>query len=129
MMIRIYTLKEARNTILKRELIFSNINSRSEDFSPEEIEIFYGLAKEYWGKGLATEAGKAVLHYGFDTIGLDEIVAVTHSANVASIRVIEKLGLIYKKKVQGLPKKYSSYEGCLYYSLSRDKYFKMLTAG
>ncbi len=99
------------------------------DFSPKEIEIFYGLSREYWGKGLATEAGKAVLHYGFDTIGLDEIVAVTHSANVASIRVIEKLGLIYKKKVQDLPERYSSYEGCLYYSLSRDKYFKMLAAG
>jgi ribosomal-protein-alanine N-acetyltransferase len=87
------------------------------DFSPENIEIFFGLSKEYWGKGLATEAGKSVLHYGFETIGLEEIAAVAHPQNLASIKVIEKLGLIYKKKIGSLSDKYKSYQGCLYYSL------------
>jgi ribosomal-protein-alanine N-acetyltransferase len=99
------------------------------DFSPSEIEIFYGLSSEYWGKGIATEAAKALLHYGFDTIGLNQIVAVTNPLNTASIRVIENLGLMYRRKVEKLPEKHSSYEGCLYYSLSRDEYSKMRTGG
>lgn len=96
------------------------------EFSPEEIEIFYGLSEDHWGKGMATEAVKAVLHYGFDAIKLDNIVAVTHPQNVASARIIEKLGMIYRKKIERLPEKYSSYEGCLYYSLSRDEYLRMI---
>jgi ribosomal-protein-alanine N-acetyltransferase len=92
------------------------------DFNPSEIEIFYGLSKEFWGKGIATEAGRAMLHHGFDTIGLDEIVAVCHPKNAPSVRVIEKMGLIYRERVEKLPREYSSYEGCLYYSLSKDEY-------
>lgn len=99
------------------------------DFSPSEIEIFYGLSREHWGKGLATEAARAVLHYGFDTIGLSQIVAVTNPENVASIKVIENLGLTYRSKVEKLPKKHSAYEGSLYYSLSRDEYSKMRIGG
>ena len=93
------------------------------EFSPEEIEIFYGLSKDHWGRGIATEAAKAVLRYGFVAIKLDKIVAVTHPQNVASVRIIEKLGMIYRKKIEKLPIKYSFYEGCLYYSLSREEYF------
>jgi len=98
------------------------------DFDPKKIEIFYGLSEEYWGKGIATEAGKAMLHYGFDAIKLNKIVAVTASENVASIRVIEKMGMIYTKKIKKLPEEHSSYEGCLYYSLSRHEYFRTAVA-
>ncbi len=88
------------------------------DVSPEDIEVFYGLSKVYWGKGLATEAAKAMLEYGFGTIGLDRIVAVVGCQNVASKRVIEKLGMIYEKTLRNVPKKHESYEGDLYYSLT-----------
>jgi len=94
------------------------------DFNPKEIEIFYGLSKEFWGKGIATEAGKAMLQYGFNTIKLDEIVAVCDPENIASIRVIEKMGIIYRKKIEKLPEEFSSYQGCLYYSLSKDEYLR-----
>ena len=99
------------------------------DFSPSEIEIFYGLSSDYWGKGIATEAARAVLHYGFDTIGLDQIVAVTNAENVASIKVIQNLGLTFRRKVGKLPEKHSAYEGSLYYSLSREQYVKTRTGG
>ena len=46
-----------------------------------------------WGQGIATEAGRAVLDHGFRRLGFDPIVAVTHPANLASQRVLEKLGL------------------------------------
>jgi ribosomal-protein-alanine N-acetyltransferase len=95
------------------------------EFSPEEIEIFYGLSEDQWGKGIATEAAKTVLRYGFETLKLDQIVAVTDPRNAASVKVIEKLGMTYRKKVENLPEKYSHYQGCLYYSLSREEYFEL----
>ena len=92
------------------------------DFDPSKIEIFFAFAPDYWGKGYATEAAKAILHYGFETIGLHEIVAVTMPGNRASKRVIEKLGMIYRKKTTNLPPEFSSYQGDLYYSLNINEY-------
>jgi RimJ/RimL family protein N-acetyltransferase len=64
-------------------------------FLPEtnEVEVGYLLGKAYWGQGFATEAAQASLQFGFETLGLDTIVAVVHPDNRASIHVIEKLGM------------------------------------
>lgn len=67
------------------------------DCKPEDVEIFYGLSNEYWGQGLATEAAKAMLHYGFDIIGLKRIIAVVKPDNIASRKVIEKIGMKFEK--------------------------------
>ncbi|MBI5761469.1 MAG: GNAT family N-acetyltransferase [Planctomycetales bacterium] len=56
-------------------------------------EIGWRLAQEYWGRGLATEAARAVLELGFETLGFQRIIATVQSPNRASIRVVEKLGL------------------------------------
>jgi ribosomal-protein-alanine N-acetyltransferase len=56
-------------------------------------EIGWRLAPEYWGQGLATEAAKAVLTHGIKTLGFQRVIATVQTANVASIRVIEKLGM------------------------------------
>lgn len=61
-----------------------------------EIEIDYALAKDYWGRGLATEAAKAVLADGFNELKLKRIVAVTYPQNLASINVVRKLGMTYE---------------------------------
>jgi RimJ/RimL family protein N-acetyltransferase len=57
------------------------------------VEIGWRLGSQYWGKGYAVEAAKAVLNYGFNIIGLDEIVSFTASKNIRSIRVMEKIGM------------------------------------
>ena len=57
------------------------------------VEIGWRLAKESWGQGLATEAARAVLRFGFETLGFQRIIATVQSANRASIRVVEKLGM------------------------------------
>jgi RimJ/RimL family protein N-acetyltransferase len=59
------------------------------------VEIGWRLAFEYWGKGLATEGARAVLSYGFDVLGLEQIVSFTVPANVRSRRVMEKLGMTH----------------------------------
>jgi RimJ/RimL family protein N-acetyltransferase len=61
----------------------------------DEIEIGYLLAKGYWGRGLATEGARPGLRFGFETLGLEHIVAVVHPENVASQRVLEKLGMTF----------------------------------
>jgi ribosomal-protein-alanine N-acetyltransferase len=58
-----------------------------------EVELLYGLAREHWGRGLATEASRAVLSYGFQTAALAHIWARTDPPNAASIAVIERLGM------------------------------------
>ena len=57
------------------------------------VEVGYRLPQSSWGKGYATEATRAVLDYGFSSIGLDEITAVTHADNAASQHVLIKAGL------------------------------------
>jgi RimJ/RimL family protein N-acetyltransferase len=59
------------------------------------VEIGWRLAVEYWGRGLATEGTRTVADYAFRSLGLDEIVTTTVSANNKSRRVMEKLGMTY----------------------------------
>jgi RimJ/RimL family protein N-acetyltransferase len=62
-------------------------------FTPA-VEIGWRLGSQYWGKGYATEAAKAVLDYGFNRLNLKELVSCTVPDNTRSRRVMEKLGMI-----------------------------------
>jgi len=95
------------------------------DFDHSEVEIMYGFARIYWGKGYASETAKAVLDYGFREIGLEKIIGLVKDYNPASVKVIEKLGMKFEKKIEGLDHVHSFYEGVLYYSLTRDEYMEM----
>jgi len=58
-----------------------------------DIETGYMLLPEAWGQGFATEGATAMVRYGFDDLGLDRIIGVTHPDNHASQRVLMKAGL------------------------------------
>lgn len=58
-----------------------------------ETELAFHLAREFWGLGLATEAGAACLAYGFVELGLDRIIGLTFRQNTASHHVLRKLGM------------------------------------
>jgi RimJ/RimL family protein N-acetyltransferase len=62
-----------------------------------EVDLGYRLLPEYWGRGLATEAGQACLRYGFQTLQLSRIIGLVDPANVRSVRVLEKCGLTFEK--------------------------------
>jgi ribosomal-protein-alanine N-acetyltransferase len=62
-----------------------------------EVELGYLLDKSYWRRGLATEASHASLKYGFEVVKLDRIVAIAKPENIASRRVMEKVGMKYEK--------------------------------
>jgi RimJ/RimL family protein N-acetyltransferase len=57
------------------------------------VEVGYRLAFDHWGKGYATEGARAALAFGFESLGLKEIVAMTTEANERSRRVMTKLGM------------------------------------
>lgn len=61
-------------------------------FTPA-VEIGWRIARPFWGQGYAPEAAAACLQYGFDALGLPDIVAITVPANRKSRRVMEKLGM------------------------------------
>lgn len=58
-----------------------------------ELELGYRFARSAWGQGLATEVAKAWLQHGLKTLGLPRVIAFAHPDNVASIRVMEKIGM------------------------------------
>jgi RimJ/RimL family protein N-acetyltransferase len=57
------------------------------------VELGWRLARPAWGHGYATEAGRAALRYGFGTMELPEIVAVTMAGNVRSQAVMLRIGM------------------------------------
>lgn len=74
-----------------------------------KIEIGYMLRKEWWGKGLATEAAEACKRHGFSHFKFTDIVSVIDSDNLSSIRVSEKLSMNFEKYIQRSDKILSLY--------------------
>jgi ribosomal-protein-alanine N-acetyltransferase len=65
-----------------------------------EIEVLYALERAAWGRGLATEAARATLAFGFGEARLSRIVAVTRPEHARSRQVMEKLGMRYERDVE-----------------------------
>lgn len=59
----------------------------------QRVNLGYRFAVEAWGKGFATEMGKAALDYGFSSLNLKEVYGYVRPNHVASIRVLEKIGM------------------------------------
>jgi RimJ/RimL family protein N-acetyltransferase len=59
----------------------------------DKVDVGFRFLPEYWGKGLATEAARASIAFGFNVLMLDQIIGLVLPENGASIRVLEKLGM------------------------------------
>ncbi|MEC4814509.1 MAG: GNAT family N-acetyltransferase [Scytonema sp. PMC 1069.18] len=66
----------------------------------DEVEVNYLLSSQYWGQGLATESAIALVSYGFKTLQFERLVALAKPENLASLRVMEKIGMQYYKNIQ-----------------------------
>jgi ribosomal-protein-alanine N-acetyltransferase len=69
-----------------------NLTTFDAPFTPA-VEVGWRLAREHWANGYASEGARAALEFGFDTIGLDEIVSFTTPSNVRSWSVMERIGM------------------------------------
>jgi len=72
---------------------FPNIDGNS------EIEIGYRFSQNSWGSGYATEAACVVRNYAFASLNVQRLIALIEPVNTRSIRVAEKLGMVFEKKV------------------------------
>lgn len=84
-------------TFLKNEMKF--VGWAGLAYLPEfdEIDLGYRFLPEYWGLGLATEASRAILKYGFHTLKIKRIVAIAMKEHKATIKVMEKVGMEFEK--------------------------------
>lgn len=64
------------------------------DLYHRRAEVGYGFARAIWGQGIGSEAVRAVAHYGFDQLKLNRVYAGTIADNIASVRLLERLGFI-----------------------------------
>ena len=83
---------------------------------PPEVEILYAIAPLHWGKGLATEAAKALIRCGFEEHRFERIFAGADPPNTASFRVMEKTGMKFAKRMR-----IDDLEA-IYYELSRSEF-------
>ena len=83
-----------------------------------EIEVLYSLGKAYWGRGIATEAARASVRFGFKHARLARLVAFAVPENSGSRRVMEHLGFVYEMDAQ--------YFGLdlVQYALDRDRFHR-----
>ncbi|MDA8015859.1 MAG: GNAT family N-acetyltransferase [Thermoanaerobaculia bacterium] len=83
-----------------------------------EIELLYGLEPNSWGRGLATEAARAVLRHGFSAVGLTTIFAGADPPNIASLQVMDRLGFgdEHRREIDGVESIYRSLDS---FSLDR----------
>lgn len=82
-------------------------------FEPPRLQLLYGLLPEHWGHGLAVEAATAVVDYAFDVVGHTVVGAAIDVPNVASARVLERLGMTPDDTAPDLPH-------TAFYSLERE---------
>jgi RimJ/RimL family protein N-acetyltransferase len=65
-----------------------------------DTELGYRFLPEYWGMGLATEAGRASINFARSDLRLQRLVALVHPENVASAKVLTKLGFAIEKTIR-----------------------------
>ena len=82
----------------------------------DEIEVGYGMIKEFWGKGIGYECAKFWLDYGFNQANLERIIAVASPQNVGSWRIMEKLGMNREKTENHYTME------CYVYGISKDEF-------
>lgn len=81
-----------------------------------DVEVVAGLAKPYWKQGIAPEATRAVLRYGFETVGLLRVVAAIHPENDASRHILQKMmGMKYDETID-------YYGDCPHFVILRDEF-------
>jgi len=85
-------------------------------------ELGYWIGKPHWGRGYATEAGRAVIDYGFRELSLRRIHAHHMAHNPPSGRVLEKLGMKPEGVLREHVFKWGDFHDCAMYGLLRSEY-------
>jgi RimJ/RimL family protein N-acetyltransferase len=85
-------------------------------------ELGYWIAKQFWGRGYATEASRALIAFGFESLGLNKIHAAVFIKNPASDRVIRKIGMQWEGRLREHDLKWDVYEDIDVYGILRSEW-------
>lgn len=85
--------------------------------SEREAHLGYILNRNYWGNGYATEAAREMVGYGFSELGVHRVYADCHPKNAASIRVLEKVGMVLEGRRRDYMTFHGEYSDTLLYSI------------
>ena len=85
--------------------------------SQVEAHLGYILNRSYWGNGYATEAASAMVEFGFSELGVHRVYADCHPENAASIRVLDKIGLVLEGRRREYMMFHGEYSDTLLYSI------------
>lgn len=80
-------------TILPDDQVYGRLSLRASLQADRTWEIGWTLNPQIWGKGYATEGARALLGYAFTQLNAHRVVAFCHAENIASVRVMEKIGM------------------------------------
>ena len=110
--------------VLREDGAFVGTCGLDAGYAPEHAraELGYVLSREHWGKGLMTEAVRAVIAFGFEQLSLNRIEARCIAENTASVRVMEKAGMTYEGTLREREFIKGAYRDIKLYSILRREY-------
>lgn len=92
------------------------------DLANSRAEVGYWIGVPFWNRGYATEAGRIILRFGFEELGLDRIFAAHFGNNPASGHVMKKLGMRYEGRLRQHIRKWGRFEDLEYYGTLRGEW-------
>ncbi len=104
------TLASFAIVLKENERIIGAIGLKDIDRNHSHAELGYWIGRSYWNNGYATEAGKAVLKFAFEELGLYRVHAHHLSRNSSSGRVLEKLGMKHEGHLRQHIRKWETLE-------------------
>jgi ribosomal-protein-alanine N-acetyltransferase len=92
------------------------------DIDPEHLqaELGFWIGREWWGNGYATEAARAVIRFGFESLSLNRIFAHHMARNPAAGRVLQGAGMRREGLLRQRVRKWGVYEDVVLYAVLRD---------
>lgn len=113
--------------LMENKRVVGSLGFVNLDNNNENCEIGYCIGKEYWNKGIITEAFTAVIKFAFEEIGFERITGRHDVDNPASGRVMEKCNLKYEGILRKIIKNHKGIlVDCKYYSILKEEYFEAI---
>jgi len=97
-------------TLIENNVLIGSISLMHINHKHLHAELGYWIGKKYWNRGYATEAGLAVIQYGFEALGLNRIHAHCFSRNQASARVLQKMRMTHEGTLRQHIRKWDKFE-------------------
>jgi [ribosomal protein S5]-alanine N-acetyltransferase len=110
--------------LTERDMLIGNIVLMISNENDMCGEVAYCISREYWGKGIITEALTTVLDFGLKEVNFNRIEAYHAIANPGSGKVMQKAGMKYEGRMRQKYKSHVGFEDCDLYAILREDLMK-----